>query len=299
VSQLPPGHWESKEQPAGSGGKGEQAPKRQLPPGHWESKAQAAGSGGKGEQVPNRQLPPTHSESKLHLAGLAAVVPGRAWVPVAQPTRVTLPQSAAISAPKRSCLISKPSHERPPASPEVTPGGTAMVATGRPFAAEPVLQALPGTDLRGGPRPVVLTTRHTDPESSWAPKVTLGAGRVAHPTHCEISRSSLNVPKVRFPTSGIAKGGPRSGADAPSVRPRTGGTGDGTEAVAVPRRRPHLAAPPVATDPTLRLSPADRRRPQLAAPAVLAHASPRLSIARLRRRIEQGPTPTPSPPAWR
>jgi len=124
MSQLPPGHWESKEQPAGSGGKGEQRPKRQLPPGHWESKAQVLGSGGKGEQAPKRQLPPKHSESKLHLAGLAAVVPGRAWVPVAQPTRAALPQSAAISAPNRSCLISKPSHERPSASPEVTPGGT-------------------------------------------------------------------------------------------------------------------------------------------------------------------------------
>jgi hypothetical protein len=32
--QLPPGHWESKEQATGSGGKGEQRPKRQLPPGH-------------------------------------------------------------------------------------------------------------------------------------------------------------------------------------------------------------------------------------------------------------------------
>lgn len=101
--QLPPGHWESKEQVPMSGGKGEQVPRRQLPPGHWESKAHVLASGGKGEHEPKRQLPPGHSESKLHVAGPAvAAVDGACW-PAAQPTSTT------SSAPSGRCLIVAPS----------------------------------------------------------------------------------------------------------------------------------------------------------------------------------------------
>lgn len=54
-----------------SGGSDEHWLNRQLPPGHWESAAQGAGSSclGSGEHSLKRQLPPGHSASVAQVCG--------------------------------------------------------------------------------------------------------------------------------------------------------------------------------------------------------------------------------------
>jgi hypothetical protein len=165
MSQLPPGHWESKEQTAGLGGKGEQAPKRQLPPGHWESNEQSAGFGGKGEQVPKRQLPPGHSESKLHEAGPVGALFDRAWLPTAQPQR-------AISiTPNKICLISAPF---------------------------PILTPRPARRLGGCARQAGSQGSRWEAGSRWKPVPDISGLRVYSVRTVSASRPERSPPLARF-----------------------------------------------------------------------------------------------------